>query len=85
MSYADGGARCQVDARFAREICELISVSANALPDFRRLRTLTKGKPPFTENKKAEMQFTETEKWRTSEEAGGKPSFIRKKKLAAIH
>jgi hypothetical protein len=52
MTYDDGDARCQVDARFARKICELISVSANALPDFRRLRTLTKGKPSFTEKKK---------------------------------
>jgi len=51
MSYDDGGARCQVDARFAREICELISPRANALPDFRRRRTLTKGKPSFTEKK----------------------------------
>jgi hypothetical protein len=84
MSYADGGARCQVDARFARELCELISVSANALPDFRRLRTLTKGKPPFTENKKAEMQFTEKNGGHLKI-AGDKPSFIRKKRLAAIH
>jgi len=30
MSYADGSTRCQVDARFVKEISELISVRANA-------------------------------------------------------
>jgi hypothetical protein len=37
MSYDDGSARCQVDARFVKEISELISVRANAWPEILKL------------------------------------------------